>query len=74
MPDLLRQRIFGLALGYEDLIDHDALRDDPAVAAVLDKCPRGVLGTPREILDERFAKGEIERKVYEARRKALTES
>jgi hypothetical protein len=37
LPDLLRQRIFGLALGYEDLIDHDALRFDPALAAVLDK-------------------------------------
>jgi hypothetical protein len=35
--DLLRQRIFGIALGHEDLIDHDALRDDPALAAVLDK-------------------------------------
>ena len=35
--DLLRQRIFGLALGYEDLIDHDALRHDPALTAVLDK-------------------------------------
>jgi hypothetical protein len=32
LPDLLRQRIFGLALGYEDLIDHDALRFDPALA------------------------------------------
>ena len=28
LPDLLRQRIFGLALGYEDLIDLDAT-DDP---------------------------------------------
>ena len=28
-------------------------------------------GTPREILDARFAKGEIEREEYEARRKAL---
>lgn len=37
VPDLLRQRIFGLALGHEDLIDHDALREDPALAAVLDK-------------------------------------
>lgn len=42
LPDLLRQRIFGLALGYEDLIDHDALRFDPALAAVLDK-PGGAL-------------------------------
>ena len=40
--DLLRQRLFGLALGYEDLIDHDALRFDPALTAVLDK-PGGVL-------------------------------
>jgi hypothetical protein len=34
---LLRQRIFGIALGHEDLIDHDALRFDPALTAVLDK-------------------------------------
>jgi len=35
--DLLRQRIFGLGLGYEDLIDHDALRFDPALMAALDR-------------------------------------
>ena len=29
---LVAQRIFGLALGYEDLNDHDRLRDDPALA------------------------------------------
>ena len=34
---LLRQRIFGLGLGYEDLIDHDALRFDPALMASLDR-------------------------------------
>jgi len=27
---VLRQRVFGLALGYEDLVDHDSLRHDPA--------------------------------------------
>ena len=27
---MLRQRVYGLALGYEDLNDHDFLRDDPA--------------------------------------------
>jgi hypothetical protein len=37
ISDLLRQRIFALALGYEDLIDHDQLRHDPALAAVLGK-------------------------------------
>ena len=26
---LIGQRVFGLALGYEDLIDHDQLRHDP---------------------------------------------
>jgi len=36
LPDRLRQRIFGLALGYEDLFDLDALRFDPALAAVID--------------------------------------
>ena len=28
---LLRQRIYGIALGYEDLIDHETLRTDPAI-------------------------------------------
>ena len=37
VADLLRQRIFALALGYEDLIDHDHLRFDPALTAVLGK-------------------------------------
>ena len=31
------------------------------------------LRTPREILDERFAKGEIDREEYDERRKALTQ-
>ena len=33
--------------------------------------PLDPVRTPREILDERFAKGEIDREDYEARRKAL---
>jgi hypothetical protein len=35
--DLVAQRVFGLALGYEDLVDHDALRKDPLLAAVVGK-------------------------------------
>jgi len=31
---LVRQRVFGLALGYEDLIDHDQLRHDPVMAVL----------------------------------------
>jgi hypothetical protein len=34
---LVGQRIFGLALGYEDLIDHDALRHDPMFAVLAGK-------------------------------------
>src|SRR5271156_4848560 len=35
--DLLRQRIFGLALGYEDLNDHATLRRDPAWQTALER-------------------------------------
>jgi hypothetical protein len=31
---LIRQRVYGLALGYEDLNDHDALRHDPLFAVL----------------------------------------
>ena len=37
VEELLRQRVFGLALGYEDLIDHDELRRDPLLAALVGK-------------------------------------
>src|SRR5947209_19887874 len=35
--DLITQRVFGLALGYEDLNDHDELRRDPMLALALNK-------------------------------------
>jgi hypothetical protein len=35
--DLLRQRIYGLAAGYEDLNDHDTLRHDPAWQTCVDR-------------------------------------
>ena len=35
--DLIMQRLFGLALGYEDLNDHDDLRRDPMLAVALGK-------------------------------------
>jgi len=37
VEELLRQRIFGLALGYEDLNDHDQLRYDPLLATLVGK-------------------------------------
>ena len=32
---LVAQRVLGLALGYEDLVDHDELRSDPLLAAAV---------------------------------------
>ena len=37
LPELLKQRVFGLALGYEDLCDHDELRRDPLLASAVGK-------------------------------------
>ena len=42
LADLLKQRVFGLCLGYEDLIDHDTLRHDPLLAVLVGKAdPEG---------------------------------
>jgi len=38
---LVGQRIFGIALGYEDLIDHDSLRHDPIFAVLAGKLAAG---------------------------------
>ncbi len=37
VPELIAQRIFGLALGYEDLNDHQTLRHDPLLSAAAGK-------------------------------------
>src|SRR5260370_16317788 len=37
---LIAQRVFGLALGYEDLNDHDELRRDPVLGVLLGKLER----------------------------------
>jgi hypothetical protein len=37
LEELLAQRIFGIALGYEDLNDHDQLRHDPLLAVLAGK-------------------------------------
>jgi hypothetical protein len=37
LPQMLAQRIFGLALGYEDLNDHEQLRCDPLFAVLSGK-------------------------------------
>ena len=35
--NMLKQRVYALALGYEDLNDHDVLRRDPAIQAFMGK-------------------------------------
>ena len=35
VPTLVGQRVFAIALGYEDVVDHDDLRRDPVLGAVL---------------------------------------
>lgn len=48
---MLRQRVLGLALGYEDINDHERLRLDPLLAAV---CGRAdVLGAQRQREEDR---------------------
>jgi Transposase DDE domain group 1 len=37
---LVAQRVFGLALGYEDLVDHDEVRRDPVLGVMLGKLDR----------------------------------
>jgi hypothetical protein len=37
LETLVGQRVFGLALGYEDLVDHDLLRHDPVMATLIGK-------------------------------------
>ncbi len=37
VEELIKQRVFALALGYEDLNDHDTLRTDPLLAVLVGK-------------------------------------
>ncbi|MGH7412004.1 MAG: IS1380 family transposase [Candidatus Methylomirabilis sp.] len=37
VQELVAQRVYGLALGYEDLNDHDQLRQDPLLAILAEK-------------------------------------
>lgn len=46
LVDLLRQRVFGLCLGYEDLNDHEQLRLDPLMAVLVGK--KDPLGRDRD--------------------------
>lgn len=53
LENLLSQRISGLAMGYEDLNDHDRLRTDPLFATVVGQ--PDILGARRENPQDRGA-------------------
>ena len=48
VEELIRQRVFGLCLGYEDLNDHDDLQWDPLMAVVVGKLDPTGQDRPRE--------------------------
>ena len=48
VEELVSQRVVGLVLGYEDLNDHDELRHDPLLAAVVGKRDPSGAGRERE--------------------------
>jgi Transposase DDE domain group 1 len=41
VEEMVAQRVYGLALGYEDLNDHEELRNDPLLAVLVEKADRG---------------------------------
>lgn len=51
VKDLVSQRVYGIALGYEDLNDHDRLRLDPLMATVVGK--QDPTGQDRSCLKDR---------------------
>ena len=59
LAELLAQRILGLVAGYEDLNDHDTLRGDPLLPALIGKQEEGAPGAASATLNrlEHGAKG-----------------
>jgi hypothetical protein len=55
VSELVRQRVYGIALGYEDLNDHDQLRQDPLLALLSGK--RDVGGARRRREQDRGKAG-----------------
>jgi len=51
VAQLVRQRVYGLALGYEDLNDHDALRHDPLMAVLAESDDLHAAGAGKSTLN-----------------------
>ena len=47
VDSLVKQRVFGIAMGYEDLNDHDHLRQDPLLGLLCEK--REPIGSDRRM-------------------------
>jgi len=55
VEQLLSQRIYGIALGYEDINDHERLRLDPLLAASCEKLdPLAKIGSERTFEEQRW--------------------
>lgn len=69
LPDLLAQRVIGIALGYEDLNDHDRLRDDPLLKVTATAKPGAPGGDPLPALAGSSTLGRLERRFEESNRR-----
>ncbi len=56
VSELVQQRVYALALGYEDLNDHDRLREDPLLALLAGK--RDLTGQSRRRAQDRGKAGQ----------------
>ncbi len=57
MADLLRQRVFQIAAGYEDQDDSDSLRSDPIFKLLLDRAPETGAALASQPTMSRFENG-----------------
>ncbi|WP_406567275.1 IS1380 family transposase [Azospirillum fermentarium] len=67
LPDLLAQRVLGIALGYEDINDHDRLRHDPLLKVTAAAKPES--GGPLPALAGSSTLGRLERSFEECDRR-----
>src|SRR2546427_4423069 len=59
VEELVAQRVYGLALGYEDLNDHEELRNDPLLAVLVEKAnPRSQVLAGKSTLNRLELTGE----------------
>ncbi len=65
MTDLLRQRVFQIAAGYEDQDDSDHLRSDPIFKLLLDRAPETGAALASQPTMSRFENGVTRQDLYQ---------